>query len=110
MSLSKINTDARLPIYVGSDQYLKNLNARLTDVFREIANLLNESAAWSITGSVNAYTAAPTTGTWYVGDMVRNSAPAEAGSASSKYVTIGWICTVSGTPGTWLPMRTLTGN
>ena len=110
MSLSKVNTDARLPLYMGNDPYLKNLNARLQELFREIANLLNESAAWSITGSVNAYTAAPTTGTWYVGDVVRKSNPVEAGSASSKYVIIGYICTVSGTPGTWLEMRTLTGN
>lgn len=39
--------------------------------------------------------AAPTTGTWRVGDWVRNSAPA-VGSPK------GWICTVAGTPGTWV--------
>jgi hypothetical protein len=36
----------------------------------------------------------PTTGTWVVGDVVYNSAPASAGY-------IGWVCTVAGTPGTW---------
>jgi putative cofactor-binding repeat protein len=55
-------------------------------------------------------TAAPASGNWKVGDKVWNSAPAEAGSASSKYVIVGWICTVAGNPGTWLQMRTLTGN
>ena len=55
-------------------------------------------------------TAAPTAGTWALGDFVRNSAPTEAGSASSKYVVFGWICTAGGTPGTWLQVRTLTGN
>lgn len=40
-------------------------------------------------------TAAPTTGTWAVGDRVRNSAPA-VGSPK------GWSCTVAGTPGTWV--------
>lgn len=38
--------------------------------------------------------AAPTTGTWAVGDTVWNIAPASAGY-------IGWVCTVAGTPGTW---------
>jgi hypothetical protein len=38
--------------------------------------------------------AAPTTGTYRVGDIVYNSAPASAGF-------IGWVCTVAGTPGTW---------
>lgn len=55
-------------------------------------------------------TAAPTGGNWIIGDRVRNKTPAEAGVAGSKYVIIGWICTVTGNPGTWLEMRTLTGN
>lgn len=38
--------------------------------------------------------AAPTTGTYAVGEIVLNSAPASAGY-------IGWVCTVAGTPGTW---------
>jgi hypothetical protein len=39
--------------------------------------------------------AAPTSGTWTSGDKVFNVAPA-VGSPK------GWICTVSGTPGTWV--------
>jgi hypothetical protein len=38
--------------------------------------------------------AAPTTGTWVVGDIVYNSTPAASGN-------IGWVCTTAGTPGTW---------
>lgn len=38
--------------------------------------------------------AAPVSGTWTQGDRVYNSAPVAGGSG-------GWICTVSGTPGTW---------
>ena len=38
--------------------------------------------------------AAPTTGTYEVGDIVYNSAPVAGGS-------IGWVCTTAGTPGTW---------
>jgi hypothetical protein len=39
-------------------------------------------------------TAAPTTGTWIVGDKRYNLDP-----VSGK--TIGWVCTTAGTPGTW---------
>lgn len=38
--------------------------------------------------------AAPTTGTWAVGDIVYNNAPAASGF-------LGWVCTTAGTPGTW---------
>lgn len=55
-------------------------------------------------------TAAPTTGTWKAGDFVKNSSPSEAGAGGSKYIIFGWSCTVSGSPGTWLEVRTLTGN
>lgn len=55
-------------------------------------------------------TAAPASGTWSRGDRAWNRDPSEAGSAGSKYVTEGWICTVAGSPGTWLERRVLTGN
>lgn len=38
---------------------------------------------------------APTYGTWARGDIVKNGSPA-VGSPK------GWVCTVSGTPGTWV--------
>ena len=38
--------------------------------------------------------AAPTTGTWRVGDTVYNATPTAGGF-------MGWVCTVAGTPGTW---------
>lgn len=47
-------------------------------------------------GAAIAYsTAAPTTKTWAVGDRVFNSAPV-VGQPKS------WVCTVAGTPGTWV--------
>lgn len=45
-------------------------------------------------------TAAPTTGTWRLGDIVYNSDP-----ASTEYV--GWVCTAAGTPGTWKGFGTI---
>jgi hypothetical protein len=55
-------------------------------------------------------TAAPTTGTWSTGERCWKRNPVEAGVATTKYVILGWICVATGTPGTWLEMRTLTGN
>lgn len=45
-------------------------------------------------------TAAPTTGTWAVGDKRWNTAPVAAGAP-------GWVCTTAGTPGTWKAMAAL---
>lgn len=77
---------------------------------REHATQVNLMAEGRLSGTYNATTAAPTTGTWARGDFVRNSEPSEAGAGGSKYIVTGWICTVGGTPGTWLPARVLTGN
>lgn len=44
------------------------------------------------------YSAAPTAGTWKVGDTVWNANFQQGGQ------TPGWICAVAGTPGTWLPI------
>jgi hypothetical protein len=46
------------------------------------------------------WTAAPTTGTWGVGDIVMNTTPSAGGVP-------GWICTTAGTPGTWKAMANL---
>ncbi|HSG62984.1 MAG TPA: hypothetical protein VLA24_16285, partial [Pseudomonadales bacterium] len=40
-------------------------------------------------------TAAPSAGTWSVGDRVQQSTPV-VGQPK------GWVCTVAGTPGTWI--------
>jgi hypothetical protein len=78
--------------------------------YREIARQVNGLSEGSISARYQAATAAPTAGTWMQGDFVTNSAPVEAGAAASKYVILGWVCTVAGTPGTWLQARSLTGN
>jgi hypothetical protein len=80
---------------------------RLLDEAAQQVNLLTTGRVAAVD---NADTAAPTTGTNAQGDFVRNKAPAEAGGAGNKYVVIGWICTVGGTPGTWVACRCLTGN
>lgn len=55
-------------------------------------------------------TAAPTTGAHTQGEWVRNTAPTELGTTGTKFVVLGWLCLVSGTPGTWVPNNVFTGN
>lgn len=90
--------------------YARELNFRLVSILRSIANKVNALGSTQAAGIDNAATAAPTTGTHAVGDFIKNSAPAEAGSAGSKYVITGWLCTSGGTPGTFVQVRALTGN
>jgi hypothetical protein len=51
-------------------------------------------------GRVFTGTAAPTTGTWVLGDKVLNSNPTPSGY-------IGWVCTSSGVSGTWKGFGTI---
>jgi hypothetical protein len=51
--------------------------------------------------TIGLYSAAPTTGTWKLGTVIYNSAPASAGF-------VGWVCTASGTPGTWATFGLIT--
>lgn len=82
----------------------------LLDLLKRIAYQVNLLSEGAIAARYNAATAAPTTGRWAQGDWIENSAPAEIGTAGGKYIVNGWRCVVSGTPGTWLQSRSLTGN
>ena len=83
--------------------------SNLLDILRAICSQLNGFSEGRIANRTNALTAAPTTGTYKQGDVVANSAPTTAGAPGSEYIVIGWICTVSGTPGTFKDARVLTG-
>jgi hypothetical protein len=95
--MNKFPVNPRLP---NSDK-ISELKTRLYELFRVISNAHNDSYYWETSG-----TAAPTTGTWSIGDKCKNTNPSEAGSAGSKYIVTGWIYTATG----WLQLRTLTGN
>lgn len=86
----------------------QRLISDLTEWARKVANEHNALANGYVSATYSA-TAAPTTGTHAQGDFVRNSAPSVAGAGGSQYVVLGWVCTVAGTPGTWVACRTLTG-
>ncbi|MCF6205336.1 MAG: hypothetical protein L3J47_00385 [Sulfurovum sp.] len=47
-------------------------------------------------------TVVPALGTWVAGDILYNKAPLSTGF-------IGWVCTVTGTPGTWAPFGDVGG-
>lgn len=100
----RLPVDPRLPLDVLA------LVRQLSALYTPMATQLNGLSEGRITQVTNATTAAPTTGVWTQGDLIRNSAPAEAGTAGSKYVITGWLCTASGEPGTWVEQRCLTGN
>lgn len=91
-------------------QNLADLRRDLMKEWRILADQVNRVSEGQLSGTTNAATAAPTAGDYAWGDFVRNSEPTELGAAASKYIITGWICTVSGNPGTWLEARVLTGN
>ena len=85
-------------------------NDRQLQMLRDIQQAVNALAEGRQSGSYAATTAVPTTGSYAIGDFVKKSNPVEAGAVASKYVIFGWVCTTSGTPGTWKECRFLTGN
>ena len=105
----RIDTDPRLP-NPGTPGADRNLFLRLYDLFRAIAQQLNDLSEGRISARHGATVAAPTVGTWQQGDVVWNATPAELGTAGAKYVLQGWVCVAAGTPGAWREMRCLTGN
>lgn len=97
------------------DPYLRTgadpaLLRQLDALWRQAAGQVNALTEGRIAAITNAAPAPPVAGEFMQGDQVRNSAPVEAGIAGSMYVVHGWICIASGNPGTWVPMRALTGN
>jgi hypothetical protein len=100
----KVTLDFNLP-----DANVPQYKTRLYDILRQIAIQVNNLSDGLIIASYSA-AAAPTTGKHSAGDFVKNNAPTELGVVTAKYVITGWICTASGTPGTWLQARVLTGN
>jgi hypothetical protein len=81
----KLNTTPRLQ---GDPSLIREL--------REHAQQVNGLAEGRIAATYNALSSVPTAGTYAQGDFVKNSAP----TGSSP--TIGWVCTVGGTPGTFV--------
>lgn len=101
--MSKLSSASRIP-----EQYRKSdLFSILTQSDAQI-NALSEGR---ISANYNAGTAAPTSSLApnAQGDKVWKTNVTVQGSAGVQYVTLGWVCVASGSPGTFVEMRVLTG-
>lgn len=92
---------------LGSD--LTSLLKALSQLLPTFARQINKVAEGQISGTYNALTSAPVTGTYAQGDYIRNKEPQVLGDAGARYVVKGWICVDSGAPGTWVEDRGVTG-
>lgn len=107
--MSKLNEVPLLPLRVSSPE-VSDLQQALVPLLRAIGLKVNALASGRISAKDETATAAPTVGTWQQGDEITNSTPTELGTTPNKYVIRGWMCVASGTPGTWVQQRYLTGN
>jgi hypothetical protein len=109
--MARLPDNPTLPVIPSnSDSYGRNLNFTLNKLLRDTSQQVNALAEGRIVATNNASTGTPTTGKYTQGDFIKNSQPVELGIALSKYIIIGWVCVVSGEPGTWVQCRFLTGN
>lgn len=99
--MSKLSSD----VFIGSSYNRPSLS----QMMRKVDEQVNGLSEGRIKATYAAQTAAPTTGSYAVGDKIWNSNPAELGTVGGKYIVLGWICTVAGEPGTLKEMRVLTG-
>lgn len=79
-------------VYIGDGLIIKLINNYYDTTFAYISG----NSGW-VTKNMNKLgfgSAAPTTGTYKVGDIVWNYTPTSGGY-------MGWVCTAAGTPGTW---------
>ncbi|MBN3853830.1 hypothetical protein G3N59_10610 [Paraburkholderia sp. Ac-20340] len=105
---------ARLsPINLGSPGTISALVAALKRALDPIILQLNDLGDGKAVAVSNAMAAPPASGsttTYAVGDVIKNSVPAELGAVGAKYIITGWICVAAGTPGVWKECRVLTGS
>lgn len=70
-----------------------------TPLFQTLSGNVSQAGnSWN--PAIQYRSASPTTGTWRLGDLVYNTAPAASG-------VVGWVCVVAGTPGTWKSFGTI---
>jgi hypothetical protein len=87
------NTAAMVRVGSGGGIIQPNMQVRDDGLLRGDPGSSVQSLASAVKG-VRWSTAAPTAGTWAVGDIVFNSSPSLGRPRS-------WVCTKAGTPGTW---------
>jgi hypothetical protein len=100
--LSRLQLDVQLP-----DKYDKG---RISGIIRALCSQVNGLSEGQIAARYYTNTVMPAVTLMPAaqGDIVWKSNPSEGGTTSEAYVVVGWICTASGSPGTWEEMRVLT--
>lgn len=88
-----ITTVIKAPVYVRWNYFYSSIGLGTPSDITDGTLILTDNRENNAFQSRNR-AAAPVDGTWRVGDIVTNNAPAAAGY-------IGFVCTVAGTPGTW---------
>jgi hypothetical protein len=106
----KLPDDPRLP--EGRNDWERRLVRNLTEYLRTNSQQVNDIAIGRLEANFNADSAAPTSGLFAVGDFVKKKPIVEEGSAGSKYIVYGWLCTQEGsaTASSFTTVRFLTGN
>jgi hypothetical protein len=75
--------------------FLENSTVDGNTIWNSNGDIVDTSSTTLLSNAtIGLYAAAPSTGTWKQGTVILNSAPTAGGF-------VGWVCTVSGTPGTW---------
>lgn len=102
--MSKLVLDFQIPEKYNAGQF--------SDIVRALCQQVNTLSEGQMVARYYSSTIAPnvTAIGAAIGDIRWDASVSEQGSASSKYVRLGWVCTASGSPGTWKEMRVLTGN
>lgn len=85
------------------------MRRKVSDLIRILNQTVNAMQAGGPGATYTATTAPPTLGSYAAGTVVLNSSPTELGIAPNTYVVYGWICTASGSPGTWEAMNVPSG-
>lgn len=104
------NASSRSELVFMSNDGLEHFIAEQADTASGFVAMPRESAYPM--GITNYY---PSSGTFSTGHFIKNTTPAETGTAGSKYVLLGMMCIAGGAPPApsssgWLPIRGLTGN
>lgn len=79
--------------YIGMNNCTKNNSANMFYQGGTSPQLIDATTSSNNVRNITK-SAAPTAGTWAVGDITYNTSPAVGSN-------VGWICTTAGTPGTW---------
>ena len=74
--------------------YFCNLQSCLNSTKTDMLRVINGEVSHGTYSDTYQATEIPTFGTWVAGNVIFNATPASGGY-------VGWVCTVSGTPGTW---------